>query len=227
MNTDNKDQWDIYNPLRIELEKSWSRCCFCGALNGLFGRKLEEHKSRCRYVGSANFKEITRPNYFKYIQEDNQQFINRMHDSIDLPIVKNKIKFLEEEIHYKNITIIFLSFKAGKASVIQDESQTKLISLGSSAIKKMGYSPYILSLLNFEDKINDLKINLDLLPKKTGVIFTDFDLIVKEAAKNLTSTIFNYITDPSNVVIFIINSMDNMNLISKYTGNIMKIASNE
>ena len=36
------------------LQEVWSKCCFCGARDGKFGRKLEHHTMRCRYNGPAN-----------------------------------------------------------------------------------------------------------------------------------------------------------------------------
>ena len=72
----------VFNKEGLDNNKvHWSRCCFCGANNGIFRGRIEEHRSRCRWVGAANTFEIMKPNYFKYLREDDV-IVQKMKDAI-------------------------------------------------------------------------------------------------------------------------------------------------
>lgn len=87
--------------LRNHLQEHWSKCPFCGASNGKFNKPLEEHRARCRYVGSADNREISKPNYFKFIEEDNVGLLQSMKERSELIVAKKEIAKLKDKIDNK------------------------------------------------------------------------------------------------------------------------------
>ena len=79
------------DPTLTHLHEAWSKCCFCGAKNGKFGRPLQQHKTRCRYKGNANSFDLSVPNYFKMIEEDDPAFLAGMSAITQVIILKNKL----------------------------------------------------------------------------------------------------------------------------------------
>jgi hypothetical protein len=76
----------------------WSRCPFCLAANGLFNSSSYEHTSRCRFIGPAASFDTMRPNYSKFIAEDDVRLLPLMEAAHELPKAKRKIKELEKKI---------------------------------------------------------------------------------------------------------------------------------
>ncbi len=77
------------------LHEAWSKCCFCGALNGRFGRPLRQHRPRCRYKGPADSFEVAVPSYSAMIQEDDPHFLAMMHAQAELPSLRARVRALE------------------------------------------------------------------------------------------------------------------------------------
>lgn len=77
------------------LHQAWSKCCFCGALNGRFGRPLRQHRPRCRYKGPADSFDVMVPSYQAMIQEDDPHFLGMMHAEAELPVLRARIVQLE------------------------------------------------------------------------------------------------------------------------------------
>jgi hypothetical protein len=80
------------------LREKWAKCSFCGAYNGLYGTEVKEHTSRCRYVGSANSKDIERPNYFKFIEEDDVNYLPLIHSQIEVLRLRKELSQLKNKI---------------------------------------------------------------------------------------------------------------------------------
>jgi hypothetical protein len=80
-----------------------SKCSFCGSHNGLYGRPLEQHTTRCRYKGNANTFEVSVPNYYVLIAQDDQTFLPMMHALRALPKLQQKLAELEERLSKKEI----------------------------------------------------------------------------------------------------------------------------
>lgn len=80
----NSNQMSLEDTYTYQLQDHWSKCCFCGALNGKFNRPLEEHRPRCRFIGPANMDNMSRPNYIKFIIEDDSHLVPAMHSNAKL-----------------------------------------------------------------------------------------------------------------------------------------------
>ena len=95
----------VDDPAHKEMKLHWSKCPFCGASNGHFGSNLEEHRSRCRFVGRAYSFDVMRPNYFKMLAEGEKKHLAAIH-ALDrnpklekqLQVAKDKIAALEEAL---------------------------------------------------------------------------------------------------------------------------------
>jgi hypothetical protein len=87
---------------RLHLEEHWSKCSFCGASNGKFNRQLEQHRARCRYVGFANSFELSRPNYYKFLEEDDINFLQAAQDRSNLLLAKKEITKLKTKTETPN-----------------------------------------------------------------------------------------------------------------------------
>lgn len=83
------------DPAQSSLQEHWSKCAFCGAHNGDFGRPLQQHRTRCRYRGDANSFVVSTPNYLKMIEEDNLTFLPMMHAQTEL--LKTKRLLIESQ----------------------------------------------------------------------------------------------------------------------------------
>lgn len=86
------------NPFIEHDRNAWSRCCHCGARNGLWGRPLEQHKPRCLYRGDANKTNVSTPNHNQLIIEDDKTFLPMMIALIENPNLYIKIDRVLKEI---------------------------------------------------------------------------------------------------------------------------------
>ena len=84
------------SPATIHNQTFWSRCPFCLAANGLFNSLSHEHTGRCRFIGQASSFDSTRPNYSKFIAEDDARLLPLMEAAYELPKAKRKIKELNK-----------------------------------------------------------------------------------------------------------------------------------
>ena len=50
----------VTDPFIVKLHEDWSKCSFCGRYNGSFGKSLQNHNARCRYIGPANEQRMAR-----------------------------------------------------------------------------------------------------------------------------------------------------------------------
>jgi hypothetical protein len=85
-------------PYEKTLEEHWSKCCFCGAYNGGFGRPLEQHRPRCRYKGNADDRSVSTPNYRQMIAEDDQRWLPMKQDADRLPSLKARVLRLSAKL---------------------------------------------------------------------------------------------------------------------------------
>lgn len=86
----------------------WSKCSFCGRRNGLFGRSLEQHTTRCLYKGDANSTAVSVPNYSKCIEEDDKTFLPMLWAHNELPVLKKKLERVEKENEFYRVKLIEL-----------------------------------------------------------------------------------------------------------------------
>ncbi len=77
------------------LQEAWSKCCFCGALNGRFGRPMRQHRPRCRYKGPADSFEVMVPSYSVMIQEDDPHFLAMMHAEAEVLVLRARVRDLK------------------------------------------------------------------------------------------------------------------------------------
>lgn len=78
-----------------DMMESWSKCTFCGAYNGMYGRQLEQHTTRCLYRGDANTYSVMTPNHSAMILQDDQTFLPMMHAQQNLKQALKRIDELE------------------------------------------------------------------------------------------------------------------------------------
>lgn len=86
-----------HDVLRESDYESWSKCPFCGARNGLYGRPLEQHRTRCFYRGDANTRSVMVFNHSQMIAEDDPTFLAMMRAWQELPLAEKTIAKLEKE----------------------------------------------------------------------------------------------------------------------------------
>lgn len=84
-------------PIPEDLKKHWTKCCFCGASNGLFGSKLEQHRPRCRWMGDADKFNAMHPNYSKMIAEDDPRHLSMMQAKSELDATKLELQKLKNK----------------------------------------------------------------------------------------------------------------------------------
>lgn len=80
------------NEILLGFQEHWSKCPFCGASRGLYGRPLEQHTPRCRYKGDANTNDVSVPNYEQMIEEHDRTYLPMMHAFAVLPPTQAKLK---------------------------------------------------------------------------------------------------------------------------------------
>jgi hypothetical protein len=69
--------------LVLDIRKAHTKCV-CGASNGNFGSNIEEHRARCRYIGPANQMRLMRPNYSKFLEEDDTRCLPMLRAQAEL-----------------------------------------------------------------------------------------------------------------------------------------------
>lgn len=84
----------------LAMRKVWSRCCFCGASNGLYWTSLKQHTSRCRYKGNANDFTLSVPNYYQMLDEDDELFLPRLRALPELERMNAEFKRIAAAINY-------------------------------------------------------------------------------------------------------------------------------
>lgn len=82
----------------MNYQEDWSKCPFCGARNGLYGRPLEQHTPRCFYKGSADSRSISVPNHGKMIEEDDRTYLPMLRALHQLPEAQRKLAEAEKKI---------------------------------------------------------------------------------------------------------------------------------
>ena len=78
------------------LNEYWGKCPFCGATNGMFDTVLQQHKTRCRWLGDANVFDAMHPNYAKLIAEDDVRYLSMMWAQQDLVLAKKELEKLRK-----------------------------------------------------------------------------------------------------------------------------------
>jgi hypothetical protein len=76
-----KEVAQALDPFIDKLHDDWSKCSFCGARNGKFGKSLENHGQRCRYIGPANEQRMAKCLECKARKKDVEAFVEYVGDA--------------------------------------------------------------------------------------------------------------------------------------------------
>lgn len=78
-----------------ECQKQWQKCSFCGAHNGLFDSKLEQHRPRCRFLGDANDHFNQHPHHLQRLAEDDPHHLQMLAAKTELKALKIELTKLK------------------------------------------------------------------------------------------------------------------------------------